>query len=1177
MKTETSADSEYEGIAEHTHLVELPDLVGTKLPGTDYTVVREIARDGMCGVYEGKDPSSCRVAIKVYPLSKKRFSSREAYIGNNIHHPAIAKVFQHAQLASGHQFIVMEYVDGETLAKLISRYNGAIEYSDAIIIGHRLASVMDIVHNKGIIHLDLKPSNIMLLNGIDIPLTDRIKLLDFGLAQILDSHIDSTPVHWTRSDSTTGTPAYRPPERLIRGTGSHKHSDVYSLGIMLYELLVGFPPFTGDVDSQIREVQPRPIKFINNKISNAVSSLLERMLAKVPKERPPMKEVASILLEESKTAPRAEPFPGLRPFCMADARYYCGRTDDKSHVLKLLHENPQTNWLHIEGAQAIGKSSFMCSGVLPMLARRQDPIGTGALARCVTSVYRPGEHPLINLAAALQSIMFEFSQKYILDKLTTNDNALSALIAEWRSERRESRLVLAFDQIEELFDADAQEILRIDRLLASALVEGRTSFMLITTIRNEHISKLVSLFPELSGLLSQATHYVLGKLKRSNWQQVIAEPLERSGLRCLPDLANQFASDALLAGGSLPLAAYALKRLWGSCAGTRLSLEQYRQIGGVSTALSLAADRTIQGLSGTQMEVAKVILTRLAVQEPQHFDGSSALTWTEVVRMAGGTGPAEKLVCQLSGKPNHNDSGEILLPLIEVSTGPTRHVRLAHAAILEHWTMLQDWVAEYRPLWKRASVMEMLAGANIAPAPHSLLDFSQGSDLAPPATHRLPRLYSERVQSFLQKLRTSFHNFANQNSQFNEIQVEVRLLKSKEQEIAAQLTIVREQYGSELACIRNTHAQELEKLKKGYNRELEKLQTKLLQTDTQHGAQPSRFFWVRLILMIIGGTTLAIVSIFGLFVLVYSLKYTSAKLPQSATRNSPEQRVVLPTPPPPRLATSPAATAQQPPAPPRPVTPANLVASLPTPAAPSPPPVGTARTFDGTPMVLIAKARLGQPAIKTNNVVPFWLDKTEVTTAAYKECVDKKKCTININAIKSEVLRKRCNWSYLVERGNHPINCVTQFEASVYCSWRKARLPTDPEWMLAALGLDERTHPWGTAPPQTKQLCWANREKSCSVLEKTDDISAFGILNMGANVAEWTDTDHPLFNGPKSFRGGNFSMEKFHLEPKTKNAVPLDPTTERQNTLGFRCARTLMAEDYRVSTPERGPPGGTGH
>ncbi len=221
-----------------------------------YQVLRELGRGGMGEVFLAKDPRLDRqVAIKALPahLSQDpdrlaRFQ-REAKVLASLNHPGIGAIYG-LEESGGHQYLILEYIEGETLAdRLVS---GAIAVDEALRIAKQIAEALEVAHEKGVVHRDLKPANVMV--GVD----DAVKVLDFGLARTADGSPSSTgmvsvdpaaitaPIQSpTIPGAIMGTAGYMSPEQA-RGKPVDKRSDIFSFGCVLYEMLTGVGPFPGE-------------------------------------------------------------------------------------------------------------------------------------------------------------------------------------------------------------------------------------------------------------------------------------------------------------------------------------------------------------------------------------------------------------------------------------------------------------------------------------------------------------------------------------------------------------------------------------------------------------------------------------------------------------------------------------------------------------------------------------------------------------------------------------------------------------------------------------------------------------------------------------------------------------------------------------------------------------------
>jgi serine/threonine-protein kinase len=253
--------------------------------GGRYRLLREVARGGMASIWQAEDTLLDRqVAVKLLhphfaddPEFVERFR-REARAAARLSHPNIVPIYDVGDDAETRTpYIVMELVDGGNLKDRIRR---AAPLSDAEIreIGSTLAATLDYAHRKGLVHRDVKPQNVLL--GED----GRPRLTDFGIAQAMASS------GLTRTGAVMGSVHYIAPE-LVRGKKALPQSDVYSLGIVLYEMATGRVPFTADTDvavalAQVEETPPAP-RALNARLAPDIERTILRALAKSPEDRFP--------------------------------------------------------------------------------------------------------------------------------------------------------------------------------------------------------------------------------------------------------------------------------------------------------------------------------------------------------------------------------------------------------------------------------------------------------------------------------------------------------------------------------------------------------------------------------------------------------------------------------------------------------------------------------------------------------------------------------------------------------------------------------------------------------------------------------------------------------------------------------------------------------------------------
>src|SRR6185312_16102012 len=171
----------------------------------------------------------------------------EAKAATAIRHPGIIEVFDFGYTEQGRAYLIMEFLDGEPLSSRIAR--GPLAEVDAAQIARGISSALVAAHDKGIVHRDLKPDNVFLVPDPDVPMGERPKVLDFGIAKLGD-HLPKDMRH-TVTGALIGTPLYMAPEQARAAASIDGRADLYSLGCMLYEMLVGKPPFSAEGDGEL--------------------------------------------------------------------------------------------------------------------------------------------------------------------------------------------------------------------------------------------------------------------------------------------------------------------------------------------------------------------------------------------------------------------------------------------------------------------------------------------------------------------------------------------------------------------------------------------------------------------------------------------------------------------------------------------------------------------------------------------------------------------------------------------------------------------------------------------------------------------------------------------------------------------------------------------------------------
>jgi serine/threonine-protein kinase len=269
------------------------------LPGQivgSYRILGSLGRGGMSEVFWAVHRDLERqAAIKVLYPEMAHLSAQllhEGRVVNRVAHPGLVEVYECGTLPDGAPYIVMELLRGRTLGRYLHE-QAPVSLALTLHLFEQVAEAMAAAHRKGVIHRDLKPDNVMVVSDGERGDAPRIKILDFGLAKLVDR-----PSALSGNGTTLGTPEYMAPEQCMGATNVDGQVDVYSLGVMLYEVLAGHLPFSGQSTSEIMtlhvsaEVPPLPRPRDGAQWPPGLVSLLERMLAKDPLGRPQMDDVA---------------------------------------------------------------------------------------------------------------------------------------------------------------------------------------------------------------------------------------------------------------------------------------------------------------------------------------------------------------------------------------------------------------------------------------------------------------------------------------------------------------------------------------------------------------------------------------------------------------------------------------------------------------------------------------------------------------------------------------------------------------------------------------------------------------------------------------------------------------------------------------------------------------------
>ena len=674
--------------------------VGTDLAG--YRIESLLGWGGMSVVYLAEDLRLKRkVALKLLAAELAEDDSfrdrflRESQLAASIDHPNIVPIYE-AGATEGVLFIAMRYVEGRDLKERLR--HGRMEPGDAIGILAQVASALDAAHARGLVHRDVKPSNVLLDLGARPDRSDHVYLADFGITK----HVSED----AEDGYLLGTIDYVAPEQ-IAGRAIDGRADLYSLGCVLYECLVGEPPFRRDselalVFAHLEEAAPAPSER-RPELSAALDAVIARALAKEPEARYQSgRELASAALgvavdeasrrlvdvasraavgrsslsdveselagtvtdlqiarEQERSLSRPPvggdicPFKGLASFEPSDVDYFFGR---ERLVAELVARLVGARFLAIVGPSGSGKSSVLRAGLLPALAGGVLP-GSAGWQRWLL---RPGARPLEELATVFSS------------------DADDPLAASLDALPPDARLVLAVDQLEELFTACRSDVERAAFVgtLARAASDPEGRAVVLVSLRADFYGRFAA-HPALAELLG-ANHVLVGPMQASELRRAVELPAGRVGLRVEPALTDALVGDVEGEPGALPLLSTALLELWQKRQDGALTLTAYDEAGGVHGAVARLAEGTYARIPEERRPLVRALMLRLVGEG----EGDAS-----VRRRAS--------LAELDLERN-KDVADVLTTLADsrLVTVGEGSVEVAHEALLREWPRLREWIDE---------------------------------------------------------------------------------------------------------------------------------------------------------------------------------------------------------------------------------------------------------------------------------------------------------------------------------------------------------------------------------------------------------------------------------------------------------------------------------------------------
>ncbi len=691
-----------------------------------YDLLEEIGAGAYGEIFRAIQPAIGReVAVKVIrrrfandPQFIRRFET-EAQTIARLEHPHIVPLYDYWREAEG-AFLVMRLLRGGNLSDALA--DGPWDPERAQQLLDQIAAALNAAHRQGIVHRDIKPGNILFDEE------GYAYLSDFGIAK------DTAKSQQLMMESgLLGTADYVSPEQLQEGEVTPQ-TDIYSLGAVLYEVLSGKKPYP---ERQLMAVLQGHLSgsfpllsSTRPDLSSEIDVVIQRATAREPADRyASVLEMAAafrgVVIRDSAAetdSGRAKivlspadgeminPYKGLRPYEEADAGEFYGR---EALVGELAARLERDRFLAVIGPSGSGKSSVVKAGLIPAL--RKGVIRGSDVWYVATMT--PGTHPLEELELALWPIAVD-PPLSLVEPMALDTRGMLRTIRRILPGEDDAQLLLIIDQFEELFTLAGEEQRShfLDSLL-EALADPGTPLRVVVTLRADFYDRPLQ-YEAVAELFKAHSELVL-PLTREEVRQAIQEPARRAGVRFEEGVVTEITADAGGQPGSLPLMQYALTELFEQRQGAEMTVEAYREIGGVSGALGRRAEEIYRGLDAEEQEAARQLFLRLVtlgdgVEDTRRRALREELEAIPVQLAAGSDQPGRRSSVndqQPVGKgeqfavPNSKSQiaavldrfGQYRLLTFDrdpVTRGAT--VEVAHEALLREWPQLQEWLEESR-------------------------------------------------------------------------------------------------------------------------------------------------------------------------------------------------------------------------------------------------------------------------------------------------------------------------------------------------------------------------------------------------------------------------------------------------------------------------------------------------
>jgi WD40 repeat protein len=668
----------------------MTDISGATLKG--YELKEQIGTGAFGAVYRAVQPQVGReVAIKVIlpehanrPDFIRRFEA-EAHLVAQLEHLHIVPLYDYWRDPDG-AYLVMRLMQGGSLQDAL--LEKSLDLSEVSRIVDQIGAALAAAHHKGVVHRDLKPANILLDDEGNAYLSDFGIAKELGLSQGM-----------TGTGSILGSPGYLSPEQ-VQSEPVSPQTDIYSLGVVLYELLVGQHPFPDTpVGALLLKQVNQPLPCVNDRspdLPKGLDAVVQRATAKKPDERfANLNEFAAAFqtalgtqtlerfLTAEEAAALANPYKGLRAFMEADAADFFGREALTRLLLaRMMEPGDASRFLAVVGPSGSGKSSVVRAGLIPALRNGALP---GSQDWFIVEMV-PGTHPMEELALGLEKIAVH--RKTGFSELLQKDNSGISVAARMALPSDDDELLLVIDQFEELFTLSEKQS-SVDFFLDSlhaAICDPGSPLRVILTLRADFYDRPL-MHAVFGGLVEQRTQVVL-PLTGEELGDAIRCPAARVGAVLEEGLVTEIVADLGKQPGALPLLQYALTELFERREGLTLNADAYGTIGGVFGALGRRAEEVYSNLEMAEQDNARQLFLRLVTLGEGMEDTRRRALQSELESIH---------TAELEISDVLDAFGEARLLTFDrdpITRGPT--VEVAHEALLREWHRLREWLDESR-------------------------------------------------------------------------------------------------------------------------------------------------------------------------------------------------------------------------------------------------------------------------------------------------------------------------------------------------------------------------------------------------------------------------------------------------------------------------------------------------